>query len=238
MTLMHADHNPPRKLLLPPGFTLDRVAGDAFGLACGRAADAGAPGSLLLAEREAALDLAVLLAPDRPAGEARVALPLALLALAAALAAIGPPQKPILLAWPDGLVLDGARVGAGRLAMAEVHGDLLPAWLVVGLWLQLHLSPGAGEPGHSPGRTALFEEGFGVLEPLELVEAFARHLLYGLHRLETEGPGAIAADLQARLLPPGPGHWRIDPASFDLHEVGPPARRLGFVKALGLEEVP
>lgn len=200
-------------------------------MACSLAAG-GATGALVLAEQAEQLTLAVVLAPDRPLPQALVAMPLAMLALADALAALGPPRKPIGFAWPDGLLLDGARMGEARLRLDEASAGTLPDWLVVALALQYRLPAAAGEPGTCPERTALLEEGFGTLSPVDLADAFARHLLFWVSRLEDEGVAPVAAEFGARLALPTGEHLRIDPLSFDLHCGGPPRRRRSLRAAL------
>lgn len=240
MTLMQADHNPLGKLLLPPPFALEPVEGDAFA-AAGAAAAAGAgAGLLLLAESADRLDLAVVLEPDRPLPAALVALPLAMLALADALATLGPPQKSVNFVWPDGFLIDGARVGDGRLQVPATPDlatpdSAIPEWLVIGLRLQLRLPESDGEPGGAPERTALLEEGFGDLASAALVELLARNLLYWVHRLAEDGSAVVAGQYRSRLSTPSAESVRIEPQRFELHRLTPPGGRQTLAQALGLD---
>ena len=51
-------------------------------------------------------------------------------ALADALAARAPPEKPIVCGWPDALYVDFGLVGGAQLAWSEGPDDEPPAWLV------------------------------------------------------------------------------------------------------------
>ena len=217
---------------LPPLFTAASVARDAFGAARGLASGGGEAGTLVVAEDREMLDLAVVLEPDRPAADCFAALPIAMLALADALAAVGPPLKPVGFIWPHRLVLDGAEVGRARLALPKPSDEPVPAWLVVGLELRLRFTAGAEEPGRTPERTALAEEGFGEVTPAAIVEAFARHLLHWVHRWQEEGLGPATGDFRARLVEPDGASVRFDPLTFDLLRAGPPASREGLAERL------
>jgi biotin-(acetyl-CoA carboxylase) ligase len=217
---------------LPPLFTVVSASRDAFWAARQLAAGGGEAGTLVVAEDREMLELAVVLEPDRRAADCFAALPVAMLALADALAAVGPPLKPVGFIWPHRLVLDGAEVGRARLALPKPAADPLPAWLVVGLELRLRFGAGADEPGRAPERTALAEEGFGEVTPSAIVEAFARHLLHWVHRWQEEGLGPATNHYGARLVEPKGEGVRFDPVTFDLLRIGPPQSREGLAERL------
>src|SRR5262245_48613566 len=106
-----------RALDLPPPFRLVtlREAGDAFAHAQAIAAEAGA-GTLVHVGRFDLAEFAVVLEPDEPLRSARRTVYAGLCALADALAAHAPPEKPIAFDWPDAIRIDGGLVGGGRLA--------------------------------------------------------------------------------------------------------------------------
>ncbi|HRY23273.1 MAG TPA: biotin/lipoate--protein ligase family protein [Geminicoccaceae bacterium] len=202
MNAMRMADNPRTLPDLPPPFRVRWVAGDVMAAARQAAERGEEPGLLLIGEDEATCDLALALAPDRPEAACRVVLHLAMLAVADALAAVGPPLKEVVFASPDGLRLDGAKVGRVRLAMAEVAApDEVPEWCVVGPEVRMMLPPAAGEPGAMPEVTALQEEGFGGVGVVELAQSFARHFLYWMHRWTEEGSGPVLAHWRARLDP-------------------------------------
>ncbi len=224
MTVMDANDNP-APLSLPPVFEAVHVAADAFGAARGMAVGGGEAGTLVVADLDPLaprLEVAVILEPDRPAADCFPALPITMLAMADALAALGPPLKPIGLAWPDRLLLDGAETGRARLALPKPSAEPLPAWLVVGIALQWRFAGSSDEPGRTPDRTALLEEGFGEVTPAEIVEAFARHLLFWVGRWQEAGLGEATNHFRARLVEPAAATSRFDPANFDLLCSGPP----------------
>lgn len=219
MTLMRMAGNPRSVLDLPPPFEAAWRRGDIPAAAEVAAAAGAGPGTLLIADDAALCDLALVLAPDRPSVECRAALPLAMLAMADALTALGPPLKDVAFAWPDRLMVDGAEAGRARLALAPTRAaDDVPDWAVVGVRVRLRLPPGADEPGTTPEITALHEEGFGDLEVVDIVESFARHFLHWTHRWMEEGAAPVAAAFERRLgLPAGA---RVDPLTFDPVEPG------------------
>ena len=229
-------------LTLPPVFRAVTVRDDAFGAARVMAVAGGEAGTLVVAAADAVparLDLAVVLEPDRPAAECFPALPIAMLAMADALASLGPPLKTVGFFWPDRLVVDGAEVGRARLALPEPNDEPpdqpLPAWLVVGLELQMRLDSDAVEPGRTPDRTALCEEGFGEVTAAAIVEAFARHLLHWVNRWQEEGLAPATQHYRARLVEPAPASVRVDPLTFDLLRIGPPPARESLAERLPLE---
>lgn len=234
MTTMDANDNP-RPLTLPPVFAAAHVAADAFGAARGMAVGGGEAGTLVVADLgpgATRLELAVILEPDRPAAACFPALPITMLAMADALAALGPPLKPIGFTWPDRLLLDGAEVGRARLALPKPSTEPLPAWLVVGVELRWHFAPDSDEPGRTPDRTALLEEGFGEVTLPEIVEAFARHLLHWVDRWQSEGLAEATNHYRARLIEPAAETVRFDPATFDLQRIGPPPSRESLAERL------
>lgn len=234
MTVMHANDNPAR-LTLPPVFQAEHVAADAFTAARGMAVAGGEAGTLVVADLgpvAARLELAVILEPDRPAADCFAALPIAMLAMADALAALGPPMKPIGFTWPDRLLLDGAELGRARLALPKPSPEPHPAWLVVGIDLQRQFADDTTEPGRTPDRTALLEEGFGEVTPTEIVEAFARHLLLWVDRWQSQGLGEATHHYRARLVDPPAQTVRFDPLTFDLLRIGPPPSRESLAERL------
>ena len=234
MTVMHANDNPAR-LTLPPVFEAQHVAADAFTAARGMAIAGGDAGTLVVADLgpvASRLELAVILEPDRPAAECFAALPIAMLAIADALAALGPPFKPIGFTWPDRLLLDGAELGRARLALPKPSPEPHPAWLVVGIDLRRQFANAGTEPGRTPERTALLEEGFGEVTPTEIVEAFARHLLHWIDRWQSAGLGEATSHYRARLVDPPGKAVRFDPATFDLLHIGPPPSRESLAERL------
>ena len=239
MTAMAPNDNPAtmHQLTLPPVFRAVTVDEDAFASARALAVAGGEAGTLVVTADAAdpaprGLDLAVVLEPDRPAADCLAALPIAMLAMADALSALGPPLKTVGFVWPDRLVLDGAEVGAAQLALPLSSGEPVPAWLVVGLALRMRLDSEAAEPGRTPDRTALHEEGFGEVTAADIVEAFARHLLHWVSRWQEEGLAPATRHYRARLVEPAADTLRFDPLTFDLLRIGPPPSRESLAERL------
>ncbi|ODT49577.1 MAG: hypothetical protein ABS59_11020 [Methylobacterium sp. SCN 67-24] len=175
-----------REPVLPPGFSLVtlRESGDAFGHAQAIADEAGAA-TLVWVRRFDIVEFAVVLEPDAILAEARLAHYLAMNALADALAIHSPPERPVLFRWPDALTYDLGLIGGGRLAWpADCPENQVPDWLVFGAMVRATtMSP------FQPGQTGvgMAEEGFDEVDAVDLIEAFARHLMLGVSRWQAEG---------------------------------------------------
>jgi biotin-(acetyl-CoA carboxylase) ligase len=180
-----------REPVLPPGFSLVtlRESGDAFAHAQAIAAEAGAA-TLVWVRRFDIVEFAVVLEPDSPLREARLAHYLAMNALADALAVHCPPERPILFRWPDALVYDLGLIGGGRLGWPEACGeDAVPDWLAFGAMVRATtMTPFAlGQTG-----VGMAEEGFEEVDAVDLIEAFSRHLMLGVTRWQSDGAKATA----------------------------------------------
>src|SRR5262252_7772131 len=146
---------------LPPVYRLItlREVGDAFAHATAVAGREGA-GTLVYVGRFDLAEFAVVLEPDEPLRTARRALYAGCVALADALAAFAPPERPIDFAWPDTVRVDGGIVGGVQLAWPQSADESArPDWLVFGAMIRT-IALGENEPGLRPLGAALEEEGF------------------------------------------------------------------------------
>lgn len=193
---------PPRHLTLPPPYrqhrldggcvlsdAIDRAARDGAGtLVWQWVQGAGAPGRL---------DFAVVLEPDMPLADARLAFAAGLVATCEALAAHCPPERPLRIRWPGEIRFDTTRLGGARLAVSPGTDEAdTPDWMVFAVELigdRDHLEA----PGAFPDSISLREEEF--LDPPAIVESFAAHLMLMFDRWKHEGPAAVANRLAARL---------------------------------------
>ena len=132
---------------LPPPFRAValREVGDAFAHAVRVAAEEGA-GTLVHVGRFDLAEFAVVLEPEEPLRTARRALYAGMAALADALAAHAPPEKPIKIVWPDAITVDSGLVGGGRLAWPLAPTRMPAAWLVFGATIRT-VAIGEHEPG-------------------------------------------------------------------------------------------
>jgi len=187
-------------LQLPPVYRaiiLD-AGSDAFAHAC-RIAESERAGTLVWVRRPDVLDFAVVLEPEEPLVSARRAVFAGMSAVADALAAFAPPEKPITFGWPTTILFDGGRLGGARLGWPEGCGeDRVPDWLVFsGMLLAV---PADGQiPGAFPDATWLEEEGFDRAEHPTLVESFSRHLMVAFDSWSEHGFKAVADTYLARL---------------------------------------
>lgn len=175
----------------PPGYQAKLCPSDAFETACQAAAEGAEDGLLLWVDRSDRCEAAVVLQPLDPIDVALTLSYVGLLGLHDALAAVAPPETPASMAWPDRLMVNDACVGGIRVA----HGPLVekegmsdvPAWLVIGIAVQMSGDPDDDAPGAELEYTNLMEEGCGEITVPMLVEAFSRHLLHWLDRWQEDG---------------------------------------------------
>jgi len=185
---------------LPPPFRLHRTPErDTLEDGVRRAPVEGA-GTLVLHQSPGLLSFAVVLEPDRPLAEARLAFLLGMTALGDALAAHCPPQRPVRLIWPDEVIYDAARLGGGRFAVAPGTAEAeVPDWMVFAAELiadRDHLK----QAGDCPGSTSLKEEAFDPAE--DLVSSFASYLMLYFDRWTHEGFDAVGNRYLMRIDPP------------------------------------
>jgi biotin-(acetyl-CoA carboxylase) ligase len=198
---MRAGNSVLSALDLPPPYRLVslREVGDAFLHAQKVAAEEGA-GTLVFVGRFDMAEFAVVLEPDEPLRTARRAFYAGMNAMTDALMAHAPPEKPIVIDWPDALRVDGGLVGGGRLAWPKgADEDAVPDWLVFGGMIRTVSM--TEEAGLHPLETALDQEGFEEHGASALVESFARHLMVAIDAWEQDGFGAVMKEYLSRLSP-------------------------------------
>ncbi|HEV2550100.1 MAG TPA: biotin/lipoate--protein ligase family protein [Stellaceae bacterium] len=189
-----------RALDLPPLFRplVLREVGDAFAHAIANAGALGA-GALIYVGRFNLAEFAVVLEPEQPLHAARLAFYVGMVALADALAALAPPEKPITIDWPDAIRIDGGLVGGGRLGWPPAAmEDAVPDWLVFGAAIRI-VSISESGPGLYPLATALQDEGFGEIGAERFIETFARHLMAATDRWQDGGVSPLIREYAARL---------------------------------------
>jgi hypothetical protein len=192
----------PSALDLPPPFRLVtlREVGDAFAHATAVAAAEGA-GTLVHVGRFDLAEFAVVLEPEERLRTARRAFYVGMNALADALAAHAPPEKPISFVWPDAIRVDGGLVGGARLAWpAGADENEPPPWFVFGAMIRT-VAMGEGDPGLRPLSATLEDEGFDDLGSGRLVESFTRHLMVETDMWQEKGFAEVAKNYLARLAP-------------------------------------
>lgn len=189
-----------RSLDLPPLFRplILREVGDAFANATANAGALGA-GALVYVGRFNLAEFAVVLEPEQPLHRARLAFYVGMVALADTLAALAPPEKPIMIDWPDAIRIDGGLVGGGRFGWPPAtREDAVPDWLVFGAAIRIASISESG-PGLYPLATALQDEGFGDIGAERFIESFARHLMAAIDRWQDGGFSPLIREYAARL---------------------------------------
>jgi biotin-(acetyl-CoA carboxylase) ligase len=181
---------------LPPVFRAFAALGDVGSCAKSAAQSGAEEGALYWSVAPERIALALVLHGDRPLAEAAEFLAVAQVGVADALAALIPARLPVTMVGPDRLFLNDAEVGRLRLE-AAADGEP-PPWLVLEVAIARAAEDETIDPGLTPERTTLAEEGCADLDPVDLIEAIARHLLAWTARWVEEGPAAIMAARQAR----------------------------------------
>ena len=160
-----------------------------FEKACAMASlgcDAGLVVHNVTADRLAA---ALVLAPEVPLERAMAMLPACGVGFQNALGALGPPELAVHLGWEGGIRVNGAACGRLRAMAGTSDPAAPPEWLVIGLEVPLmHM---AERPGARARETALHEEGCADLDPVALLEAWARHTLLWINNWEEDAGRAL-----------------------------------------------
>jgi len=175
---------------LPPLMSGHPVAASqeafAAALAAVKAKAAGA-GDLFWSEAVNRLDLALVLEPEVPAMRALQVHMAVMVALGDALGALGPPEMAVHYRWPSTVLINGAGAGRVRTALSGMaDGKEVPAYMVTSAVLNIHPAV-AGEPGHAPDTTSLWDEGCSDIDRTRLIESLARHILTWIDTWETDG---------------------------------------------------
>lgn len=216
---------------LPPLYRQLAVgaAEDPVEVARARAAEGDAEALFVWSRRADWADCAVVLAPDRPLRECLKAGYVTLVGAGDALGATVPTVVQLLFGWPDRIEINRGLCGGIRLACPpEAILNDVPDWLVVGLTLWISPPPDDGEPGLTPDRTTLHEEGCGELDAAEFLQSFSRHFLYWLNRWVDDGFGAVRTSWLAR------ARGREEPSVFDIDGAPVEAKISGLDGAGGL----
>ncbi len=135
------------------------------------------------------LRAAIVFAPEVPLERAMVMLPLCAVGFQNALGALAPPEVGVHLGWDGALYLNGAKCGRLRVRADPVARGVVPGWLVIGLDLRVMMFSDA--PGDTPERTSLHDEGCAGIAPVQLLEAWARHMLVWINRWSDEGAAPL-----------------------------------------------
>lgn len=154
-------------------------------------------GRIVWTRNAAALDAAVVLAPEEPLEQALPVVFAVALGLGDALGALAPPEVAVHYVWPGGFKVNGADCGRMRAAASTADPQAVPDWLVVGVEMPF-LPPPDSEPGERPDQTALLLEGCADVTPLRLLESWSRHMLVWINRWMDDGLEPLHAAWRGR----------------------------------------
>ena len=194
------DAESPRRLILPPPYAQHRIdSGDVLDEARRLAPQEGA-GALVWRHGGGILAFAVVLEPEQPLAEARMAFFAGMCALGDTLAAHCAPDRPVRFGYPDTIIYDAARLGGARFAAPDACAEnAVPDWMIFAVELiaeRDHLS----DPGAYPESTSLKEEEFDP--PEEILESFASYLMLWFDRWTHQGLQAVVEHYLERIDPP------------------------------------
>jgi len=154
-----------------------------FPIACAQAERGVDAGTIAWSITEDRLRAALVLAPEIALEPAMAAFCACAVGLQNALGALAPPETAVHLDWTGGIRLNGGHCGGLRIKASTRDPQAMPDWLVIGLELTLAL-PDRMEPGETPDWTALDHEGCAEIDPVTLLEAWARHTLVWINELD------------------------------------------------------
>lgn len=131
------------------------------------------------------LSAGFVFAPDVKLSKSLAMFPLCGVGFQNALGALAPPEVAVHLEWNGQIRVNAAKCGMLSVAVSYPDPAAIPDWLVVGLNVPLWMEGDA--PGNTPDATSLFEEGCAEVDPVRLLESWARHCLVWINTWEGEG---------------------------------------------------
>lgn len=181
----------------PPLFSGEATSADPFETAIERACEGVDAGLIVHRIRPDALSATIVLAPEDPLEDAMAMLFAAANGFADAFGALAPSEVAAQFDWPAGIRINGARCGGFRAAASTRDPGAVPDWLVIGLDLPFFAAAN-DEPGITPDRTTLWEEGCSEIEPRQLLESWSRHMLVWINTWLDEGMPRLHGDWRGR----------------------------------------
>ena len=155
-----------------------------FTVACDQAKEGVDAGLLTWSVGFDRMRAALVLAPETALEVAMIGYGATAVALQNALGVLVPPETAVHLQWDGGIRLNGGSSGKFYFAASTSDPKAVPDWLVIGLELHLEL-PMDYDPAKTPDLTALYAEGCGDIDPIELLESWARHSILWINESET-----------------------------------------------------
>ncbi len=151
------------------------------------------------------LRAAIVFAPEVPLADAMAMLPACGIGFQNALGSVAPPEVAVHLDWNGGIRLNGGACGRLRAKASGTVPDDIPDWLIIGL--ELPLWPASDDPGDTPDETALYAEGCMDVDPVLLLESWARHMLVWVNRWDDDGVKPLHSELQGLMHGLGEGDF-------------------------------
>ena len=165
------------------------------------AAEGAEAGTVLWSIGQEACQCAIVLAPEHSLEASLPIVLVAMLGLGDALGGLVPPVVSVTFGWPDRIEVNGGVIGGVRMACGPTEPPSgIPDWISSATASRC-AGPGPRTPSPADDlfRTTLADEGCGEVQTIDLLEAFARHLLAWLNRWQEDGVGPVQqAWLRAR----------------------------------------
>lgn len=191
--------------VFPPLLTGVATVDDPLAVAVAMASDGCDAGTIVYNLGGNDLRAAIVFAPEVPLAQAMAMLPACGIGFQNALGAVAPPEVAVHLDWGGAIRLNGAVCGALTPCASDRDPAKVPDWLVIGLHLQLW--PASDDPGDTPDVTALYAEGCADVDPVHLLESWARHTLVWINRWDDEGAKPLHGELQGLMHGLGQGDF-------------------------------
>lgn len=170
--------------VVPPVSPLDAAR---TALTGGEAGVGAGAGDVFWSAETERLSVCLVLEPEVSAARAQEMLFAVMVATGEAIGALCPPELGFSWQWPNRFFANGARVGQAMIEISDArNSEDVPDWMIVGVELRL-LPHGEAEPGLSPDRTSLWDEGAVDLDGPTLISMLSRHFLSWINRWESEG---------------------------------------------------
>lgn len=182
---------------LPPLFSGEATGGDTLAVAAARAREGIDPGLIVHRVRSDHLSAAIVLAPEAPLREAMAMVFAIANGFADAFGSQAPSEVACQFDWPGGIRINGARCGRFRAAASTTDPEAEPDWLVISIDVPF-FALGDAEPGETPDRTTLWDEGCAEIEPMRLLESWSRHTLVWIHQWLDDGMGRLHENWRGR----------------------------------------
>jgi biotin-(acetyl-CoA carboxylase) ligase len=144
-------------------------------------------GDIVWSEDNHRLRFALVLEPEVERNKCCEMLYLVMVAFGDAAGAISPPEIAITYRWPGLVLVNEAVVGHVDLRLPESAAEAIPDWMVASVDIAIRPERLEANPGHTPEKTTMWDEGCGEITRTELLESVSRHIVNWIHTWTEDG---------------------------------------------------